>query len=715
MSQLSRRQFLVTTSLSLAALGLSACSARAAAPRGAVEVDRSRFPQSVASGDPRPDAVLLWTRLHSADASTPLLLQLSERTDFAELSGQQWLSAEARHDGCVRVRLTGLRPAQTLYYRFLVETVEGWRSSPVGRTRSAPAADSTTPLRFALLSCQDYGGRWYNSLLPLLDQELDFILHVGDFIYETAGDPQFQSDSAERRIVFDDLDGALKLGSAERPYYAARSLDNYRQLHRTVRTDPVLQQLLERAPLVAIWDDHEFADDCWQDVATHHDGRSDERDRARRQHSEQAYCEYMPVDPDLSLPASDPYLPQTALFPALRMYRGLRFGRVFDLSLIDTRSERPDHLVPEDAFPGEVLYTEAELRAQLPTLGIDPEPVLAALLPYIDLDAAEHAPLRPALNGLLSAAYTAEGCSSEEAARRAAAAARGRIALPVLAALLTRWNANLPAAMQVAVPEASAAVGRGLAWASLGKTALFSSVGARYFVLQAPWQALAALRHAQAAQSPLSAAQSDWLLRRLRESDAVWKTVASSISFTPIELDLALPELGAPALLARRFLLNVDHWDGFPQARQQLIEAFEAAGGAVLLSGDIHAAFATQHAERTVEFTTPAVSSTTLADILASEVEKDPNTAAVGRRMVERLDALIVHGDPRVQHARTRVHGVTLIEANMDSLNAQILSLPAEACRNRHYESPQALAPQRSRTGFSVSAAQRQLVVSPQS
>jgi alkaline phosphatase D len=261
--------------------------------------------------------------------------------------------------------------------------------------------------------------------------------------------------------------------------------------------------------------------------------------------------------------------------------------------------------------------------------------------------------------------------------------------------------------MRAEIPTAEAAAGRGLCWASLGKTGLFSSVGSRYFVLQAPWQALAALRGAE--DSPLSPAQRDWLLQRLQASDAVWKTVASSISFTPIELDLSLPELGAPALLARRFLLNVDHWDGFPLARRALLEAFDAAGGAVLLSGDIHAAFATQHSDRCVEITTPAVSSTTLADILASEVERDPNTAEVGRRMVDALDRLIVHGDSRVRHARTRLHGVSLIEAHMDHLDARFLCLPPEACRTPAYDDPTGLRSQTQITRFRVDAASRRL------
>jgi alkaline phosphatase D len=135
----------------------------------------------------------------------------------------------------------------------------------------------------------------------------------------------------------------------------------------------------------------------------------------------------------------------------------------------------------------------------------------------------------------------------------------------------------------------------------------------------------------------------------------------------------------------------------------------DAAGGALLLSGDIHAAFATQHSARSVEITTPAVSSTTLADILASEVERDPNTAEVGRRMVDALDRLIVHGDPRVKHVRTRLHGVTLIEARPDALHVQLICLPPEACREQGYADPARLAARRIRQALVVDAATRTL------
>lgn len=694
----SRRRFLATVSVSAAALLLPACRASSGeAPAGEVPHDASLFPQSLASGDPRPDRVLLWTRVVATAPSLPLVLQVSEREDFADVRVQRRIDALAAHDHCVRVRLTDLQPRQTLYYRFLVDTADGWRRSPVGRTRTAPAADADVPVRYASMSCQDYSGRWYNTLLPLLDEDLDFVLHLGDFVYETTGDPSFQSRDGERRIVFDDAAGAITLGSDDAPYFAARSLDNYRQLHRTVRTDATLQRLLERTPLVAIWDDHEFADDSWQASATHHDGRSDEHDIERRRNAEQAYLDYMPIDPD----GAGEHVPRDALFPQLRIWRRLRFGRHVDLFLTDTRSERPDHLIPEDAFPGEVLFTRAQLEEKLPALGLDAAAVEPLLLPCLDLEA--HPALKPALNALLQAAYMREGLDAADAAARAQTHGSGLIAYLVLRTLLEQWNAAAPEPMRAVIPPPEAANERGFAWVCLGKTQLFASVGARYFVVDAAYALLAAWRSLDSLPRPMSAAQHDWLAAGLRDSDARWKTIASSISLTPIRLDLSDPALDAPPLMRRTFLLNVDHWDGFPTARRALLQdVVEPAGGAIVLSGDIHAAFVSQHGARTVEFTAPGVSSKPLRDILAGEVERDPATAAAGRRMVKSLDAMIRSGADVTRHVDTGRHGVYLIEADATRLQADLLTLPADACRTSHYAAPAALASSWTRQRFVV-------------
>ena len=706
---LDRRRFLATLSISAVAFALPACreSTEAAVPTGNVAVDRSRFPQSVASGDPRPDRVLLWTRVASSETQQTLWLQVSDNVDFALPRLTRSVLAEAEHDHCVRLRLTDLPPATTLYYRFLLDTPSGWVSSPSGRTRTAPEEQDQRPVRFAFMSCQDFGGRWYNSLLPLLSEELDFVLHLGDFIYETAGDPSFQDSSSERRIAFDDVAGAIRLGEGERTYFAASSLSNYRQLHRTFRTDPVLQQVLERAPLVAIWDDHEFADDSWQDHATATDGREDEGNSERRRNAEQAYFEYLPVDIDavVSHPNRD------ELFPNMQIWRKLRFGAHLELFLTDTRSERPDHLIPEDAFPGAVIFDQPTLLSRLPQLGLDMTAVTSMLMPYVNLDQTPFSTLQSGLAAALAVGYGKQGLSPEHAQIRAVAASRGLVAWPVLQAIITAWNTQAPEPLRLSLPPLPSQPLYGLCWASLGKSSLFGATGSRYFVTRDGYRLYSDLLALDAIKSPLSAAQQTWLLTSMQTSNARWKAVASSISMTPIVLDLARPELQAPELMQRQFLLNVDHWDGFPQAKRALLDAFDAAGGAIVLSGDIHAAFVCQHSERTVEFTVPAVSSKTLADILASEVEKDPSTAEVGRRLVAALDALIQSGDPALRHAETRVHGVGIAEVSADSFSVRMPVLPSGVCLSSGYDNPDAIAAARSVRHFVVDATRRKLTI----
>lgn len=708
--RISRRQFIRTATLSAAALALPGAAAAAAlGPAGAVAVDRTRFPQSVASGDPRPDRVLLWTRVSAGPGPLRLLLQAGADADFDGPLVERELHADPAHDHCVRVRLTGLEPGQVLHYRFLLETGAGWVASPTGRTRSAPAPDADVAARFAFMSCQDYGGRWYNALLPLLEEELDFLLHLGDFIYETVGDPGFQSQGGERTIVFDDAAGALPLGDADHRYHAARSLDNYRQLHRTVRTDPVLQQLLERAPLVAIWDDHEFADDSWQDNATHTDGRVDEADRERRRNAEQAWLEYLPVDHDDGL-GDDAHPPREALFPNLRIWRRLRWGRHLDLFLTDTRSERPDHLVPEDAFPGTILHDREELQRLLPEVGVDPASVEDVLVPWVDLDRPGREWVRKAVRRVLLEGYKAEGLEEAEARRLAEAAACGRMARPAVDAAVAQWNAHAPAIMRVTPLAADAVDGKGLAWMSVGKTGLFGSIGSRYMVVANSYAALAALREAEGAYAPMSPRQRQWLASGLQGSDASWKTVASSISMTPIVLDLSDPRLQAPAVLRRRFLLNVDHWDGFPNARQALLDgAFASAGNVVTLSGDIHAAFVSQHGARAVEFTVPAVSSSTLADIIAAQAQGNAEAEEATMRLLGTLDALVLSGDPRVREAQTRVHGVCLARVDGRAFHVELLTLPPALCRERLYEAPARVQAQLRRQSFTVDAADGQV------
>jgi alkaline phosphatase D len=707
----ARRRFLSTIAVAAAAGVLPLRAAGAAA--GSVPISRAHFPQSVASGDPRPDRVLLWTRL--AAAAAQLRLQVAEDPGFARLRVDRMLQPPRDSDGCLKVRVENLQPATVYHYRFLLDDGHGGQvSSPTGRTRTAPAADTDVPVELAFVSCQDYGGRWYNTLLPLLDRELDLVLHLGDFIYETTGDPQFQDQAGERTIALDDIDGAIALERGGRRYYAARSLANYRQLHRTFRSDPVLQALLERTPLVAIWDDHEFSDDCWQDVGTYHDGAADERDRQRRRNAEQAYFEYLPVDLELAdatgaRQAAQLPVQRERLFPNVQLWRRLRFGKALDLLLTDYRSQRPDHAIPEDAFPGALAYDQPQLQALLPRLGLEPAAVLPTLIPYVELAAPTLQAQRRAAQHAITQAYLAAGQSPAQAERRAAQATASAIALPVLAQFLQAWNAAAPASAQVAVPDA-AGLARGLPWLALGKTTLFGEVGARYVAVKESFDLFAALGALDGAPSPYAPAQRQWLEQALLDSDARFKVVASSVSFTSLVLDLSRPELQAPEPMRRRFYLNLDQWDGFPAERRRLIDqVFDRAGGVIVLSGDIHAGFATQHSAATVEFTTPAVSSETLGSILARSGQGEDAQAQATARVAAALDALVIDGNRSLRYAQTRRHGVGLLRLDGEHAQARFLELPDSVCRQRHYQAPEAIGSQLTEKRFTFARADMRL------
>ena len=708
----SRRRVLqvITVSASAAAL-MPSRLVLAAMASDAIAISRTAFPQSVASGDPRPDRVLLWTRITDDPAPSRVRVQVADDPAFTALRVDRDVAVYGDSDGCVKVRITGLQPGTGYHFRFLLDDGEQFVASPIGRTRTAAAADADVPVRFAFMSCQDFGGRWYNTLLPLLEQELDFVLHLGDFIYETVGAPGFQSVSAERSITFDDRAGAIALGDADSDYFAARSLSNYRQLHRSFRSDPVLQALLERVPLVAIWDDHEFSDDCWQDNGTYADGAHSERDGERRRNAEQAYFEYLPVDVDSG---GDDGLPvaRDRLFPKTKIWRDLRFGRNLHLLLTDYRSARPDHLIPEDAFPGALIFDRAALHQRLPELGLRYTELEPSLIPYLDLDTPAFAPLRAPLRAVLEQAYLAAGQSGEDAARRADAAAKGQIALPALNQFLAAYNANAPTSQQVALPPADADYERGLPWLALGKTRLFDAIGSRYFVVKDSYDLYVALRGLDGIGSAYGSEQAAWLSKTLSASDANWKVVASSMSFTSLVLDLARPELQAPAAMRRQFYLNVDQWDGFPQERKQLLDnVFDKAGGVIVLSGDIHAGFVTQHSAHTVEFTTPAVSSETLKGILARSVGGIPDAPSrrTGEHMVAQLDELLMHGFDALRYANTDHHGVGVLALDGVQVDVRLLELPGDACQQRLYDAPRQLRALSEERRFSVARASMQI------
>lgn len=304
------------------------------------------FPQGIASGDPRPDGVVLWTRVEPSSATARESVRWIVATDpaFSKIVDQGSSDATPETDHTVRVRLQGLSPATTYYYRFHARGVD----SELGRTKTTPLPDQDVPVRIAVASCQDYVGRRYHAWRWLAENgnDVDFVLFLGDYIYEyaTGTDTSFTSDPGDRKIVLPDGFTVTINGNDT---IAAKTLADYRALYKQYKTDPELRRIHALFPWVVMWDDHEFANDCWQDHATDfNDTKGDEKDPDRRHAATRAWFEYLPVDV--------PFDPNAAPPADTKTYRALRWGKHFEIALTDDRSYRSDHVIPEGTKDPEV-------------------------------------------------------------------------------------------------------------------------------------------------------------------------------------------------------------------------------------------------------------------------------------------------------------------------------------------------------------------------
>jgi alkaline phosphatase D len=599
------------------------------------------FPQSVASGDPKPSSVILWTRVDDpAHPSDDLALVLEVATDerfsrrvtFDGVERME-LNAEAEFDHCVKVRATGLEPGTVYYFRFLYEADGGREISRTGRTKTAPLPDADVAVHFAVASCQDYSGKYYHAYRRMAEMDLDFLVHLGDYVYETADDPSFQTADPERSIGFEDGQ-SLVIERNGGTFEAARSLDNYRTLYRTYRSDADLQSAHERIPIVAVWDDHEFSDDCHGAVATYLDGREDETDVARRTAADQAWFEYMPVDyEDDTASAFDPQTP----FPDnIVIYRDLSFGRHVHLVMTDLRHYRADHLVDEAAFPGAVAVTQAEIET---LLGVGNLPAFA--LPYVDIDVFSGGAYRDALQG--SAAQ--HGFSADRITGLIGAGWINQVLLTLTA------SASLPAP----IDETDPSLERGVVFHQLLKTEEFSSVGSRMLLRRRPFELYARHRFEQSAgasESMMGQTQEDWFVATMQSSAHTWKFWGNELGFMRRQIDLRNFAL-APPDFQDEFLLNGEDWDGFPNRRDELLAALAGVGNVVSLGGDLHSFFVgTPFANddpnsRVVEFIAGSISSTPLMEVLGQAVASGALTSTGVAPLVLLLPALLTDAASR--------------------------------------------------------------------
>ncbi|MFB6630429.1 alkaline phosphatase D family protein [Streptomyces sp. NPDC056362] len=298
------------------------------------------FLHGVASGDPLPDGVLLWTRVTPTPEAVPgsglgpdvqVGWELAEDRSFARVVASGTTTASAASDHTVKADVRGLRPATAYWFRF----TSGTAASPAARTRTAPAADAAAPgVRFGVVSCANWESGYFSAYRHLAARgDLDAVLHLGDYVYEYATGTYPEAKYVVRQ---------------HEPRHEIVSLADYRTRHGKYKTDADLQALHAAHPVIAIWDDHEFANDAWSGGAENHTPGAEGEWAARVAAAKQAYFEWMPVRASTEG----------------TVFRRLRFGRLADLHLLDLRSFRS---APAKTGSGTVDDPERSItgRAQL--------------------------------------------------------------------------------------------------------------------------------------------------------------------------------------------------------------------------------------------------------------------------------------------------------------------------------------------------------------
>jgi alkaline phosphatase D len=262
------------------------------------------FPYGVASGDPLPNAVILWSMLDTVAARIDSLItwQISRQADFASVLKSDTLFASAKRRFSIKVDATRLSPNTTYYYRF--RNHGSW--SATGRTRTAPTAGSSPEVRLAIVSCNALEWGYMNAFGRIAEQlELNAVVHLGDYIYEYASG----------------VYGDTTLGRLHEPRHEVITADDYHIRYAQYRRDPQLLAAHAVHPFICIWDDHEVANDSYTTGAENHDALTEGSYLTRMTSAKEIYYNWMPIREQANG----------------AIYRSLSFGQTADLHMLDER------------------------------------------------------------------------------------------------------------------------------------------------------------------------------------------------------------------------------------------------------------------------------------------------------------------------------------------------------------------------------------------
>lgn len=279
------------------------------------------FYHGVASGDPLPNQVIIWTRVTPSD-TTPgdvssnnidVSWQVATDSGMTNVVQSGIFTTDAERDYTVKVDVTGLQAYTTYFYHF--EALGA--TSITGRTRTAPTANEADRLRFAVVSCSNYQAGYFSAYKKVAERaDLDAVIHLGDYIYEySATGEDFYGDEELRR------------NRSHLPDKEIVTLEDYRIRYSQYRLDPDLRAVHQQHPFITIWDDHESANDSYKDGAQNHQPETEGPWDVRKSVSKQAYAEWLPIRVDVE---------------EKPLYRTIHYGNLVDLIMLDTRLEERD-------------------------------------------------------------------------------------------------------------------------------------------------------------------------------------------------------------------------------------------------------------------------------------------------------------------------------------------------------------------------------------
>lgn len=269
------------------------------------------FYHGVASGDPLDDRVIIWTRVTpQQDTIIPVQWKMATDTGFKNIVSQGTLTTDYTQDYTVKTDVTGLQPGVTYYYYF---SALG-HNSIIGRTHTLPVS-TVQHLRFAVVSCVNYQMGYFNAYKRIAERnDLDAVLHLGDYLYEYAT-YEYGYTAA--------------VGRKHQPDNEVVTLDDYQIRHSFYKLDPDLRAAHQQHPFICIWDDHEIANNTWEHGAANHDSTTEGDFETRKQNAIRAYLQWMPIR-------------HPAFVHDAKIYRQFTYGNLADLEMLDTRVEDRD-------------------------------------------------------------------------------------------------------------------------------------------------------------------------------------------------------------------------------------------------------------------------------------------------------------------------------------------------------------------------------------